>query len=763
MSDAASATPARLGDRYALIQRLHLGSQSEVWLARDERSGIPVAIKLLTPKAAKLADRVAAFEEEWRIARGLNHHHTVRALARVPGERPGYAMQYIDGTDFASLVATQPDVWLPAALVLIDTLDYWHRKGVVHGDIKPSNCLLDRRGAAYLGDFGCAQMIDTPRPVSCGSDAYASAEQRDAQPAHPHDDIFAFAQTCAELLNSEPNASFGERLPADVVVVLNAARGARGTRPSAAEIRDAFATAGVARGHVDLEKLSLKLRRPAATIAVDVEPPDVLPHGAFERAPQDAQLTPRQGVPLWFVVAGVVAIIALGVAMTWLFSAREATSPIVEQATEQQTETAAQSTSEEPATEPAPDPVARLAADEKVAALLSLVDLLETRNAATWAGSAFANGIADYQAGDRAYLARDYALAQQRYASALEQLQPIADSIPQRYDSTMREADAQMLAGDAAAALAAFELGLLLKPGDDTAITGIERAKSLDELLALMSAGRIAEREGDWTVALARFEAALALNPDWQPAIDGSARMRQAISADAFSAQMSRGFAALEAGDFSRARRAFDAAASLRPGDPALEDARLQLRLAERLDRIGTLQARARQAEAQERWQTALTDYETVLSLDESLDAAREGAARVRNRQKIVNEMQAVLNNPDRLSETDALREASALLQRASDLQPRGPNLAATIDSLQGLLVRVALPIAVELRSDGLTEVTLLRVERLGQFASTEVRLRPGLYTVVGSRRGYQDVRRQFRVAWGQPGPSIYIACDRPI
>jgi hypothetical protein len=67
--------------------------------------------------------------------------------------------------------------------------------------------------------------------------------------------------------------------------------------------------------------------------------------------------------------------------------------------------------------------------------------------------------------------------------------------------------------------------------------------------------------------------------------------------------------------------------------------------------------------------------------------------------------------------------------------------------------------VRVELRSDGLTEVTVLRVGRLGGFKQREVELPPGAYTIVGTRKGYRDVRRQVVIETGRdPGP-IDVRC----
>jgi len=64
------------------------------------------------------------------------------------------------------------------------------------------------------------------------------------------------------------------------------------------------------------------------------------------------------------------------------------------------------------------------------------------------------------------------------------------------------------------------------------------------------------------------------------------------------------------------------------------------------------------------------------------------------------------------------------------------------------------------LESDERTEVTVYHVGRLGTFARRELTLRPGRYTVVGSRRGYRDVRRTLVVAAGGSGEPIQVRCE---
>ena len=67
------------------------------------------------------------------------------------------------------------------------------------------------------------------------------------------------------------------------------------------------------------------------------------------------------------------------------------------------------------------------------------------------------------------------------------------------------------------------------------------------------------------------------------------------------------------------------------------------------------------------------------------------------------------------------------------------------------------------IESDGHTELTLSRVGALGALTHHSLELLPGTYTVTGSRRGYRDVRRQFTVKAGEPGPIVSLRCEEAL
>jgi len=81
------------------------------------------------------------------------------------------------------------------------------------------------------------------------------------------------------------------------------------------------------------------------------------------------------------------------------------------------------------------------------------------------------------------------------------------------------------------------------------------------------------------------------------------------------------------------------------------------------------------------------------------------------------------------------------------------------LDQLLGVAVT---PVRVMLESDNLTDVTVFKVGRLGVFSSRTLELRPGAYTAVGSRPGYRDVRRNFRVSPGNDA-AVVVRCEERI
>src|SRR6266568_1768283 len=146
--------------RYRPLRPLGTGGSGSVWLARDERTGLDVALKIV-PREGKAGSRA---EREAEAAARLRHRSCQRAYGFGRDSRHVYiAYEYTPGRTFreAMRAGELDDAGaIEAAAQMLEGLAHAHAHGIVHRDVKPSNVLLaDGRGISVkLFDFGLALM-----------------------------------------------------------------------------------------------------------------------------------------------------------------------------------------------------------------------------------------------------------------------------------------------------------------------------------------------------------------------------------------------------------------------------------------------------------------------------------------------------------------------------------------------------------------------------------------------------------------------------
>ncbi|WP_168790621.1 serine/threonine-protein kinase [Paraburkholderia aromaticivorans] len=209
----------RVGQRvgpYVVESLLGAGGMATVWRAWDDRSSEHVAIKIMADALADDAQLTARFIDELRRHVQLHHPHivAVRDVFSIGG-KPCMVMDLIPGGSLAAALDASPErrlsveVARPLMLEVLDALDYAHRKGIVHRDVKPSNILLDAQHQhAWLSDFGIALTEGEKRRtrvgVSVGTNAYMSPEQIRAEKIDFRSDVYAMGCVLYETLTGRP-------------------------------------------------------------------------------------------------------------------------------------------------------------------------------------------------------------------------------------------------------------------------------------------------------------------------------------------------------------------------------------------------------------------------------------------------------------------------------------------------------------------------------------------------------------------------------
>src|SRR5688572_22615684 len=143
------ATPAEVAGRYRLDRRLGAGGMSTVFVALDQVLERQVAVKLLAEHLAEDEAFVARFRREALAAARLIHPNIVQVFDSGQDEQTGrhyIVMEYVEGRSVAEILRRQEQVSLDGAVDIISQacngLEYAHRHGVIHRDVKPGNLII---------------------------------------------------------------------------------------------------------------------------------------------------------------------------------------------------------------------------------------------------------------------------------------------------------------------------------------------------------------------------------------------------------------------------------------------------------------------------------------------------------------------------------------------------------------------------------------------------------------------------------------------
>ncbi|HVS34686.1 MAG TPA: protein kinase [Gemmataceae bacterium] len=254
-TDDDGADPSEIGG-YRLLRPIGEGGMGRVYEAEDA-GGRRVALKLISAAFAASPAAVERFRREGRLASGVSHPRCVFVLtADESGGRPYIVMELMPGTTLQDLVDREGPLPIDKAigkiLDVIEGLQEAHRLGVVHRDVKPSNCFVDAEGRVKVGDFGLSKSLAASSALTrtgtfIGTPLFASPEQIKGDAVGPRSDVYSTAATLYCLLTGKAPFQGGDPAATLARIVCDPAPPMRSRRRELPEALDQAVLRGLER------------------------------------------------------------------------------------------------------------------------------------------------------------------------------------------------------------------------------------------------------------------------------------------------------------------------------------------------------------------------------------------------------------------------------------------------------------------------------------------------------------------------------------
>jgi len=201
--------------QYTIVEKLGQGGMAEVFKAYQPALDRYVAIKILHSMVAMDEQFLARFQHEARAVAKLRHGNIVQVYDFGSEDNVYYmVMEFIDGQTLKARLRELKDAGQTMSLdetrriiqAVASALDYAHKRGMVHRDVKPANILLTSEGEAVLSDFGIARMVEGTRFTMTGvvgTPDYMSPEQGQGLEIDHRSDIYSLGVVLYEMLTGQ--------------------------------------------------------------------------------------------------------------------------------------------------------------------------------------------------------------------------------------------------------------------------------------------------------------------------------------------------------------------------------------------------------------------------------------------------------------------------------------------------------------------------------------------------------------------------------
>ena len=387
----------------------------------------------------------------------------------------------------------------------------------------------------------------------------------------------------------------------------------------------------------------------------------------------------------------------------------------------------------------------------------------EADNIQAWGGKEYADIKTSAVQGDLLFRSGEFSAAQTLYKSAIDNLEILLASKDNRLRTALVQGRDALDSEESNKALLIFQQALLIDPENEEALYGAHRANNLDHVLALYNEGLRLESENNFEQAGQLLLEASQTDSDYAPAKEALKRVEKKRQDISFQDAMSRAITALNNEQLAVADKALEEAERLRPQDAAMAAARQRSIELHKIEKLKKLQIKADKFINEENWENVIEIYGKAVQIDDKIGFATIGLPEAKNRFQLDKSLKSIIALPERLQDEGPFLEAKQLLKKAKRVENPGKVLQSQIRTLSTLVQNASTTVEVILRSDNATEIEIYHIGRFRPFLEKPITLKPGIYTVVGRKSGFKDVRLSLTIKAEMKMPVFIIRCEESI
>ncbi|WP_221030539.1 tetratricopeptide repeat protein [Actomonas aquatica] len=314
--------------------------------------------------------------------------------------------------------------------------------------------------------------------------------------------------------------------------------------------------------------------------------------------------------------------------------------------------------------------------------------------------------------------------------------------------------------GDRAAADSSFRAALTYDSANETALRGLDRAETIEQVHALLTQAATAEEVADFDTAIAAYEEAFELDQYSTVAQQGAARAKADQKEAQFNGFVAAAEAAAEDEKWDEVITHYEEALEVYPKrediTEALENARVQHHDAQVFDTL----AEAYDLERDYNWDAAREAYERLLDLEPDHEEAIEGLIRVGKTVRAKLEYEKLIELTQQLVDIADFQAAIRRFNEAMASKPGYMEITPDVQRIRETLETNSKPVSLTFLSDNRTWVSITNFRMLGKIREETVALPPGDYEVVGRRKNYRDVVLTLRVRPQMSTNQVSVVCN---